>query len=340
MKGYVLHGIDKLKYEDISMPDLKPGWALVEVKASGICSSDIPRIFKKGTYHFPTIPGHEFSGIVKAVGSSEDKNFINKRVGVFPLIPCQKCSECKNSHYEMCENYDYLGSRRDGGFAEYVNVPVWNLLPIPDNVSYIEAAMIEPFAVALHAVNQADITPEDRVAVIGTGMIGFAAAQWAKVKGAKEVYIVGRNDKKNFIADKLGNITYTVCTNLKTDLNVDKVIEAVGSESAIETAIATVTSGGTIVLMGNPNGDITLKQNTYWRILRKQLRIIGTWNSSYESMKNCEWTEVVSALAEKKIRADFLISHQYKQEDLITALNMMCETTTTYMKVMVTWNEQ
>ena len=106
MKAYVLEDINKLVYKDVDIPKCSRGWALVKVKASGICSSDIPRIYKKGTYHFPTIPGHEFSGIVESVGDEKDKKYIGKKVGVFPLIPCRKCIQCLNKHYEMCSNYD------------------------------------------------------------------------------------------------------------------------------------------------------------------------------------------------------------------------------------------
>ena len=87
MKAYVLHAVNDLRYDDVSMPDCPEEWAIVEVKAAGICSSDIARIFTKGTYHFPTIPGHELSGKVKSVGSESDNCWIGKKVGVFPLIP-------------------------------------------------------------------------------------------------------------------------------------------------------------------------------------------------------------------------------------------------------------
>ena len=99
MKAYVLEGIDNLQYEEVPIPKCNSGWAIVQVKASGICSSDIPRIFVKGTYHFPTIPGHEFSGIVVDVGDRKDEYLIGKRVGVFPLIPCRACEQCKQQKY-------------------------------------------------------------------------------------------------------------------------------------------------------------------------------------------------------------------------------------------------
>ena len=120
MKAYVLHEVNELRYEDVPMPECPKGWVIVQVKAAGICSSDIARVFTKGTYHFPTIPGHEFSGVVYSVVDEELKSWVGKRVGVFPLIPCRECPQCKQKQYEMCANYDYVGSRRDGAFAEYV----------------------------------------------------------------------------------------------------------------------------------------------------------------------------------------------------------------------------
>ena len=94
MKAFVLHNIGELKYESVEVPICPEGWVLVRVMAAGICSSDLPRIFTKGTYHFPTIPGHEFSGIVEKTGSVMDRDWIGKRVGVFPLIPCHHCRQC------------------------------------------------------------------------------------------------------------------------------------------------------------------------------------------------------------------------------------------------------
>ena len=169
MRAYELHGVNDLRREDIEKPEIPSGWVLVQVKASGICSSDIPRIFTNGTYHFPTIPGHEFSGVVAAYGEGVPEERVGKRVGIFPLIPCRTCPQCRQKKYEMCEHYDYLGSRRDGGFAEYVAVPDWNLMELPENVSFREAAMLEPLSVALHAVKRSGVKPGDTAAVIGTG---------------------------------------------------------------------------------------------------------------------------------------------------------------------------
>ncbi|MCH5303916.1 MAG: alcohol dehydrogenase catalytic domain-containing protein, partial [Ruminococcus sp.] len=138
MKARVLHAVGDLRYEDYPIPQLKPDEVLLKVKACGICGSDIPRIFVNGTYHFPTIPGHEFAGQVVAAASKENEHLIGTRAAVFPLIPCRECNSCNKGTFETCKSYDYLGSRSDGAFAEYVRVPVWNLVPIADNVSYEE----------------------------------------------------------------------------------------------------------------------------------------------------------------------------------------------------------
>ena len=119
MKALVLEDIGKLNIRDINKPLPKAGEVLVRVMACGVCGSDIPRAYKDGAHNMPLVIGHEFAGIVEAAGEGVSKDFVGKRVGVFPLIPCKKCGPCINKQYEMCRSYGYLGSRCNGGFAEY-----------------------------------------------------------------------------------------------------------------------------------------------------------------------------------------------------------------------------
>lgn len=338
MKAYVLEAVNDLCYMEVPIPNCPAGWAIVQVKASGICSSDISRIYTKGTHHFPTIPGHEFSGIVTQVASKVDENWVGRKVSVFPLIPCRKCIYCQNGQYELCTDYDYIGSRRDGAFAEYVAVPVWNLVGLPDGISFQEAALMEPLAVALHAIKIGNICSQDSVAIIGTGMIGFAAAQWAVKLGTCSVTVLGRSVDKKIIADTMDKIQYRLIDETKDEFDV--VIEAVGSNSSIESALNLVKSGGRLVLMGNPAENIHLSQNVYWKILRKQLQIFGTWNSSYESQLSSDWTDVVEALNSKTIQAKKLITHTFEQRDLKRGLEMMKRHQEIFCKVMTVWNEK
>ena len=338
MKAYVLHGVEDLRYDNIEIPKCPIGWAIVKVKASGICSSDIARVFTKGTYHFPTIPGHEFSGIVEYVGPEDDSKLIGKHVGIFPLIPCRKCPQCAEKHYEMCANYDYVGSRRDGGFAEYVVVPIWNLVLLDESIPFTSAAMLEPLAVALHAMKLAGVKQGDSVAIVGTGMIGITAAQWAKKLGASSVTVIGRNESKRSIAEKC-NLKYKVSNDKDTIGQYDVVLEAVGTPQAVDLSIHAASPGGTVVFMGNPSGDIKFVQNTYWRILRKQLKIVGTWNSSYDGMNQSDWTEVVEALTKKEVNVEPLISHCFNQIELMEGLILMRDNKEPYCKVMTIWND-
>lgn len=333
MKAYVLHGIGDLRCEDRPVPELPSGWALVKVLAAGICSSDIPRIFEKGTYHFPTIPGHEFSGRVEAVRGEADSGWIGKRVGVFPLIPCKKCASCLKGQYETCENYDYLGSRRDGGFAEYAAVPVWNLLELPDTVSDVQGALLEPAAVALHAVRRAEISKGDNVCVVGTGAIGLLAGQWANIRGAGRVAVKGRGEAKRSLAESCG-LEYLVDA---AGEQFDRVIEAVGSETALAESIQLTAPGGRLVLMGNPDGPRCLSQDAYWRILRKQLTLTGTWNSSYGS-EGSDWVETVRAMDRGKLRVQEMASHVVGGAELAKGLKIMKEKAVPYCKIVMEWS--
>ena len=344
MQAYVLHGIDDLRYEQADMPELKPGWVIVKVMAAGICGSDIPRIFENGTYHFPAIPGHEFSGAVHSVGQSKDQEWLGKRVGIFPLIPCQKCENCLNEHYEMCDHYDYIGSRRDGAFADYVAVPVWNLIELPDTVDFAEAAMLEPMAVALHAVRQLPLEQMNSLILYGAGPIGLLAAQWARIYGVQNIFIVANKPEQIQLANQLGFVN--VCSSKETDVPewlcvqtdgrmVDAAIEGTGRSDVLSQCIVSVKGQGTILTMGNPHGDVYLSRDVYWKILRRQLHVCGTWNSRFATSEENDWQDVVDTLAAGRIDARSLITHNLPFEELTQGLQIMRDHTEFYSKVMI-----
>lgn len=338
MLAYQLHAIGDLRLCDGEMPQLDEASVLVRTAACGVCSSDIPRIFENGTYHFPTVPGHEFAGTVEAAGGEAGKAWIGKRVGVFPLIPCKECDQCAQRRYEMCRNYDYLGSRSDGGFAEFVKVPVWNLIELPDNVAFDQAAMLEPLCVARHAAktalrgggNMADL----RIAVVGTGAIGMFVACWLRQLGCLDVSVIGRNEHKRALADALG-LPYVNGSSDDGAMRYDILVEAVGSVESVIQCIELANAGARIVLMGNPAGDMNLPRTVYWKILRSQLTLKGVWNSSYESSAPSEWSEAVEALSEGTIDVMPLITHRFAFKELPAALDMMRSGGETYGKVMV-----
>ena len=155
MKAMRLHAVNDFRLDEIEKPVPRGEEILVKIGACGICGSDIPRVFELGTRVYPVALGHEFSGTVVEVGDEKNRDLIGKRAAVFPLIPCRQCPPCKIGSYCQCENYDYLGSRSNGGFAEYCLVPSrWHLVfsENPD-VDLEELCMVEPICVAQHAIS-------------------------------------------------------------------------------------------------------------------------------------------------------------------------------------------
>ena len=176
----------KWYFEESVMPRPTADSVAFRVKACGICGSDIPRIFSGKSYFYPIVLGHEFAG---EVADSDDSALIGKRACVFPILPCGKCAFCEREEWANCVQYDYYGSRRDGGMQDYLLIKKENLIFLPDAVSDAAASMIEPTAVCLHAVKKADIQKGDTVTVYGAGTIGLLCAMWARAFGAKQVFI-------------------------------------------------------------------------------------------------------------------------------------------------------
>lgn len=330
MKAYVLHDVNQIVYEDIETPKISDEEVLIEVKAVGICGSDIPRIYKTGAHVHPIVPGHEFCGTVKAVGKAVDPQIIGKRMGVFPLIPCFKCDCCKKKEYEMCKNYSYLGSRRDGGFSEYVAVPYWNLIELDDSVSDKAAAMLEPLSVAAHAVRRLteNFSKDKNLLVYGIGTIGLLIGMILKAEGYEKVFYIGKKEKQISEAEKIG------MSLLKKDLKADAVFECVGTNEVISDAIMKTSPGGRIMFVGNPASDISLSKETYWKLLRNQLTVFGTWNSSFTKDEKDDWHYVLKLIKEKKINPEMLVTHSFSLSELKTGLEIMRDKSEDYIKIM------
>lgn len=340
MKAYVLHDVGKFDMEEVDVPQIKDDEVLVEVKATGICGSDIPRIFTSGTYSYPLIPGHEFAGEVVKVfdeESEEDRKLLGKRVGVFPLIPCMECPQCKERRFEMCRSYSYLGSRRDGGFAEYVAVPKKNLITLPDNVSYEAAAMLEPMAVAIHAIRRIKPKKDETVAVCGLGTIGMLVVMFLREMGVKDIIVFANKESQRQKAVEIGVKKENL--GLK-NRPIDVFFECVGSNETIKWALELTKPGGRVMLVGNPKSDVELDRNTYWKVLRNQLTLLGTWNSSYmiDGFKSLtdedDWQYAVNRLSEGRINPETLITHKFKLDEMLQGFYLMRDKSEEYIKVM------
>lgn len=344
MKAWQLQKVGDLSLEHVAKPEPNANEVIVKVKACGICGSDIPRVFYKGTYSFPTIPGHELSGVIDQVGRGVPSDHLGKKVAVFPLIPCMKCSSCQIGRYAQCEDYDYIGSRCDGGFAEYVRVPFWNLLFVPEEVSFEEAAMVEPAAVAVHALRQAKIDIGDKVLISGAGPIGLLLASLAKIWGAEKCLLVDISDEKVQFAKDLGfehvynakNGDLEELIRKETDgSGADVAIEGAGNAISLQNCLNSVRQFATVVLMGNPAGEMKIPQKEYWQILRKELVVKGTWNSIVSSLPKNEWDLVLQLLHTKVLKVNPFITHRIGMDDLFQSMKLMESKGMFYNKVML-----
>lgn len=349
MKAWVLHGIGDIRFETTDRPVPAEGEVLVRVKAAGICGSDIPRLYQNGAYSHPLIPGHEFAGIVEETGAGTDSGWLGQRVGVFPLIPCKVCGPCRKKLYEMCRNYSYTGSRRDGAFAEYVAVPAQNLIRLPQAVSFEEAAMLEPMSVAVHAMRRFYPYTDRTVVIYGLGTIGLLLVMFLLEAGAEKILAVGNKEFQRLAVEKLGLSKHAYYDSRQGDAagwileqtagnGADVVFECVGKNETCTLAVQSAAPLGKVMLIGNPFTDMNLPRDIYWKILRNQLTVTGSWNSSFLHEPEDDWHYVLKRLTEKRIAPAKLITHRFPLEDLEKGLQIMRNKTEDNGKIMV-YNE-
>lgn len=352
MKAWVLHDIGNFRYEERCEPQATDDEVVVAVKAAGICGSDIPRVYQNGAHRMPLIPGHEFAGEVVKTGDRVDQSWTGKRVGVFPLIPCRSCKPCLQKKYEMCRKYSYLGSRRDGAFAQYVAVPEWNLLELPDGVSFEEAAMMEPMAVAVHAMRRVNPSKEDTVVVCGLGSIGQLLTMFLSEQGVGKLLLIGNKEFQKKSVLKLGISEEYYCDCTRQDVKkwilehtdgygADVFFECVGKNESVAQAIGLTAPSGRVCMVGNPYSDIRLSRDIYWKILRHQLSVTGTWNSSYlgngqADQSQDDWQYVLDKLEQGRIAPSALISHRLPMDKLEQGFHIMRDKTEDYIKIMMT----
>ena len=346
MNALVLHVIGDARYESIPSPEAGPGCARVKVGFCGVCNSDIPRFFGKGPYSLPLVCGHEFSGVVDRVGEGVTRFHVGDRVAVFPLLWCGKCVSCERGIYAQCLNYDYLGSRSNGAMAEYVVAPERNLLHIPDCLSLEEGALLEPAAVALHALRRAgSCGAGESVVIFGAGPIGIMVAQWARAMGAGHVIIVDPIAKKLELARRLGfehgidprqNDPVSTIEQSTNGLGAGICIDAAGVPQSLVQAMSAVRHGGRVVILGNPSADVTLQANLISRIMRREVQIFGTWNSDYGFLReDDDWHRALAAMASGTIDVKHLVTHRVPLEHAFGALRMIKDQSEFYCKVLI-----
>lgn len=318
MQAAVLESLGNLNYRRMPFPDCGDNEVIIQTKNSGVCSTDLIRSMRTGFYKYPIIPGHEFCGVVVQKGRGVRTFDIDDRVAVYPLLPCKGCRPCTQGKYNLCDNYDYLGSRKHGGYAEYVCCPEENLIRIGKGLSFEEAAMIEPVSVALHAVKLAEAGDAETAVIMGLGPIGLMTAQWARAHGVSKVIGVDRNEHRFRIAKEIG-IDHVVDTreaeasqavkDLTDGEGSELIFECSGSDDLQIQSIFAASKAGKIIILGNPLKNLALGADAYSRILRGEITIKGSWNSVL--FPKSEWQEALDAMQSRKIDTVPVITHGF-----------------------------
>lgn len=313
MQAAVMYDIDDIRIEQVDVPTPGPGEVLMRIAYCGVCGSDLARMFLSGPHKLPLICGHEFSAYIEELGEGVEGFAKGDLVTVPPMIPCFKCPPCVQGEFSLCEDYDYYGSRRNGAYAEYVAGPANLLLKVPEGLDPRAAAMVDPAAIALHAIYRTKLTIGDRVAVMGGGgPIGLFAVQWAKLNGASEVVAVDVSAEKAELALQAG-ADYATKSNEELEPLIGKgfdiVIDTTGVPAVEDQAIAITARHGQVALIGIPHADIPIKEKTWARLMRLEIDVLGCWNSFSAPFPGKEWVTTLEKMASGDLKWEFMITH-------------------------------
>lgn len=291
MKSAVFYGKHDLRVEEYEMPKVGPKDVLIQVKACGVCGTDV-HIYEgdKGAAEVtpPTILGHEFSGVIAEVGSEVTNYKAGDRVCIDPNCYCGACEPCRNGVVHYCEHMIGYGTTVNGGFAEYCAVNERQVYKLGDNTSFEQGAMTEPVACCLHGMDMCEIRPGHQVVVIGGGMIGLLMLQLSRLAGAAKVALLEPVESKREVGKKLGAdicidpIHEDVEARLKEEgmTWVNTVIECVGRPSTIEQAIDIAGNKAVVMMFGLTKPDETISVKPF-EIFRKELVLKASYINPY-----------------------------------------------------------
>lgn len=291
MKSAVFYGKHDLRVEEHEMPKVGPKDVLIQVKACGVCGTDV-HIYEgdKGAAEVtpPTILGHEFSGVIAEVGSEVTNYKAGDRVCIDPNCYCGACEPCRNGVVHYCEHMIGYGTTVNGGFAEYCAVNERQVYKLGDNTSFEQGAMTEPVACCLHGMDMCEIRPGHQVVVIGGGMIGLLMLQLSRLAGAAKVALLEPVESKREVGKKLGAdicidpIHEDVKARLKEEgmTWVNTVIECVGRPSTIEQAIDIAGNKAVVMMFGLTKPDETISVKPF-EIFRKELVLKASYINPY-----------------------------------------------------------
>ena len=323
MKAAIVKSDSNIEIKNMIKPLLGPDDILVKMHACGICGSDVEKVF--GEYGQASMKlGHEPAGTITEIGSEILDFSVGDRVFTHHHVACysDNCHECNHGNETMCKKY-YESNLEPCGLADEYVVPGWNVkhggvLKIPDNMSFEEAAMIEPLACCIRSWNRFTHKTNDSVAILGVGPTGIMHALLAKFYGLKEVFCLDLNDYRLDFAQKLETITIRsddptaseiIKSNLQHPFGVDIVIVATSNLKALQDAVTFVRKGGTIVMFGVPSKGATVELDMS-KVYSKSITIVNSYAAS-----DMDTRDALEKISSKQINVTQLITHKYKLDE-------------------------
>lgn len=330
MKALVYHGPGSMRWQD--WPDPRPGPqdVLVDVRAAGICGSDLHGYEgRSNRRHAPMVMGHELAGRVIALGAHADRALLGRRIVVQPFVHCGTCDACARGATNLCRNRRYIGTTCDGGMAERVVVPGANALPIDDALPDTHAALTEPLAVALHAAARCGELRGARVRVAGGGAIGLLTLVALRRAGAVDVQVVEPLESRRAVARSLG-ATAAVDpgeASANTDDTFDVAVDAVGAEPTFAACVAAVRPAGTVLALGG----WTSVRTDLSRIVTRELTVIGSFNFTPTTFERS-----LRMLERGEVDADRLVGAGMPMADGADAFRQLADRTVDAVKLVLT----
>jgi len=328
-------------YTDVPDPTVGDDDVLVRVKACGICGSDVAgHTGRTGRRLPPLIMGHEAAGVVERTGRNVTDFAPGDRVCFDSTVYCNKCPACRQGLFNRCIHRQVLGVsvpefKRDGAFAEFVAVPHWIVAKLPDDTSFVQAALLEPASIGVHAASRRPISDSDTAVVIGAGTIGLFILQAAKLRGARRVVACDISDFRLDLARQVGadecinsskeSLKETI-GELTDGRGADIVFEAVGYTETFREAVAITRTGGSVVAVGNLAKET---QFNLQELVSRELTFTGSYASSGE-FRTC-----IDLIASGRINVGPLVSEVLPLKDGPSAFKRLLEAKENLLKIVV-----
>lgn len=315
MKAAVLQETKQIEVMDWKNPSPSPDEVIVKVKSCGICGTD------QHIYHGhpgsaevqpPIVLGHELAGEIVEVGAEVSNVQKGDRVSIDPNIYCGTCKYCRSNRAHLCSHLQAVGVTRDGGMGEYCTVPAANCYKIPDQMTYEEAALVEPLGCVLHGFKKIHLTSLSKVLIIGGGFIGQLFLQLVKQQNVHSIIVSEPAENKRELLYQLGADEVIHPMNA-AHLEADVVIECVGRAESMELAIKSATKGGQVLLFGVAAPETTISVLPF-EIFSKELTIKGSFINPFTQ------EEAISLIVKKVVDVQSLISHRFSVEELPEAM--------------------